>query len=643
MSIAPWAIGSDIVGYRLLRDFGRDAYGDVYLASNAANHQVVIHTLDPLYAADHCKLRDFYQQAKLGMSVEHPSVLKVRQVAEHNGRHFVVNDFYGIPNLKYHLEYGKPGQNRLEEAEAIRIVYQLAGILQTLHEHRTRPVVHRALAPGNILLDSDGHPMLSGLQWGSPLDEPLPYPNQGVTAELWHYLAPEQMRERHHANPLADVYSLGAILYTLVTGCIPFKGGGAEEIKHKKKLNDFKSPDMLVPGLSQSVVQIIRECLKADPKQRPSSMRKLREYLDCSDRVIGGYRLRAYLGSGKMGAVYQAISPRGHHVALKLVAPELAEDERKLRRFYRGAKVAIKIRHPHVLEGLEVNADGGQHFLATELVQGETLDWLVKKYGPIPEQYALRIGMELASALQFIHVNNLVHRDVKPSNILMQSNGQVKLADLGFAKCVDVREPVKDITISGSALGSCQYIPPEQIQDAKLVDHRGDLYSLGVTMFVLLTGKLPFKPTPGNPVAMLIDKAKNQFPRAHEINPKVSDATSRLVLWMMQADPESRPPSADSFTRAAMECYERLTAHAPPVSGDSTIVTNINATPQHAVQPVVVEESDSQEMPSATTKTQQPTAPRPSLHLGLGQRLAFGIGVISALTIAGLVVLNGCQ
>ena len=620
MSDAGWAIGSEVLGYRLIREFGRDAYGDLFLAADPADRPVVIRALHPERAADRSRLMEFYQQAKLGMSVDVPGILKVLEVNQADGRHFVVTEFLGLPSLKYQLRHGFADRRRFEEHEAIRIVYLLARTLEELHEDRNRPIVHRAVAPANVLLDATGQPILSGLQWGSPIRHPLPYPAWDVTAELFQYLAPEQICERFHADPTADVYSLGALLYTLVTGKIPFKGRDAQETVRKKRLHDFQSPETIVPELSRSVLQIIRECLRADPERRPASMKRFREFLDCGNRVIGGYRLKAYLGSGNTGDVYQAISPRGQQVAVKLLSPRIAADETRLQRFYRGAKVSIQISHPHLLEGLEVNSENGQHFLATELVHGENLAWVIQKHGALPEAEALRIGIQVAKALQHIHQHNLVHRDIKPTNILVQPNGHVKLADLGFAKFIDSAEEFHDVTTAGRALGTCQYIPPEQFTSAKEVDGRGDLYSLGVTMFVLLTGKLPFKPA--GALEMLMDKAINRFPLAGQVNENVSDATSRLIQWMMQADPDNRPPSADSFIRAAEECLSRLSANS---------VAPVAAKPgEEKSGPIVIEGSDK---PKRRSK-------KPKLHRRLGQQMALGIGVLFVAMLAGILLIK---
>ncbi len=627
MSNAGWDIDSDIAGYRLTRRFGRDAYGEVFLAENAQNQPVVIRAMDPELAWDRSKLMDFYQQAKLGMAVEHESVVKVLQVDQAEGRHFAVMDYLSLPSLKYLLKHGFPNRRRFEEHEAIRIVYLLSKVLEELHEHPLRPVVHRGIAPANVLMAANGQPILSGLQWGSPIHQPFPYPAQGMTAELFVHMAPEQIAERSLADPLTDVYSLGALFYTLLTGKYPFKGKSHQDIQRMKKNHAFKSPETLVPGLSRSVVQIIRDCLRADPERRPSSMKRFREFLDCGNRVVGGYRLKAYLGSGNSGDVYHAISPRGHNVAIKLLSPKLASDEVRLQRFYRGAKIAIQTSHRNLLEGHEVNSDNGQHFLVTELVQGDNLAWLIQKHGPIPESHALQMAIEAASALHAIHQLNTVHRDVKPSNLLLGRDGHIKLADLGFAKFQEPAEEMHDVTKAGKALGTCQYIPPEQFSNAREVDPRADLYSLGVTLFVMLTGKMPFNQA--NPLEVLMDKAINRFPTARQMNPAVSDATSRLVSWMMQADPNNRPPSAESFIRAAQECRSRLKA----ASRDNADQKTVDEAKQ---DPVIIDDNTHSTGNSATVK---PSSAKKRCRK-LAHRMVMGVGVVFALLLAAFLIAN---
>ncbi len=619
MSHTTWAIGSEIVGYRLLCDAGRDLFGDVYLAQNADDRQVAIRTLDPALAANRGLLMDFYQAAKFGMSVDYPGVLKVLEVGQaEDGRHFVVTEFLGAENLKSRL--GRLGP--LAEAEAVRLVDQLAEVLEALHEDPDRPVVHRALMPANVVLDAEDKPVLSGMQWGSPTRKPLPYPAHGLTAELFQYLAPEQIFDRHQSQPAADVYSLGALFYTLLTAKIPFKGQDADETRRKKLALDFEGPETLVPGLSRGVVQIIRDCLQPEPHRRPSSMKKLREYFGASGCAVGQYRLQSYLAGSRTGDTYQAVSPTGLPVAIKLVSKDITIDPLRLQRFSLGANAAIAMSHSSLLKAYDAGEAAGRHFLVTEPIDGENLAWLIQKHGAVPEPEAIRIAIEIAGGLERIHKDQLVHRGVEPGNVFIQTGGDVKLTGLAFAKCLgpvgETCDPVVD-RLDGEA---CQFVPPEQLTTAKQVDQRGDLYSLGVTLFVLLTGKPPFPPSAAT--EMLMDKATNAFPTVRQMNPRVSDATSRLVAWLMQADPNRRPTSAESFSQAARECLRRLSASkdnsARKCKKKSRSKPSHSTTPRHSRKR------------SSRKKTRKEET--------LGQKLALGLGFLFAAMLVGWLLVH---
>ncbi len=615
MSHATWAIGSEILGYRLERCAGRDLFGDVFLARSAAGRPVAVRALDPELADDAGLLMDFYQGAKFGMSVDHPGVLKVLEVGQaDDGRHCLVTEFLGTENLQSRVDRLGP----FKEADAVRLVDQLAKTLESLHEDPDRPVVHRALMPANVLLDPLGQPMLAGMQFGSPVHQPLPFPAHGVTAELYQYLAPEQIDERHHAHPAADVYSLGALLYSLLTAKIPFAGNDARDSRRKKLALDFQTPERLVPGLSRGVVQLVRDCLQPDAGRRPCSMRRLREILNCSGRMIGEYRIQSYRGRGPAGEVYEAVSPTAVPVAIHVVSSDIAADPLRRQRFYRGALASIPVSHPRVVESLGVEKADGRHFLVTEFAEGDNLAWLVPHQGPFPEREALDIAVEVAAGLEEIHEYQLVHRNVQPANILIQPDGHVKLTNLAFGNCI---EPAGETLEDPLDLETCQYLAPEQFASPKQVDHRGDLYSLGVTLFVLLTGRLPFRPS--NATEMLMDKATNAFPTVRQMNPGISDATSRLVAWLMQADADRRPPSAESFSKAARECLRRLAVAA------------------NASAPKKADDEDSGSEPVSDRPRRKRSSRRSKkTKETLSQKLALGLGFLFAAMIAGWLLVQ---
>jgi serine/threonine-protein kinase len=212
--------------------------------------------------------------------------------------------------------------------------------------------------------------------------------------------------------------------------------------------------------------------------------------------LIPGYVLEEWLGEGSMGAVYRAKQVSlDRTVAVKVLTPHLAKNERYLKRFQREARAVAKLNHPNVVSGIDVGESKGCRFFVMEYVEGPTLLQLLEKDGRLDAMSATRIVLQVARALDHAHKAGLVHRDVKPANIIVTSKGNVaKLCDLGLAK--EVAEGGAD-TGEGRAMGTPFYISPEQARGESNIDIRSDLYSLGATYYHAVCGRPPFSgPTP---------------------------------------------------------------------------------------------------------------------------------------------------
>ncbi|MCW8130289.1 MAG: serine/threonine protein kinase [Planctomycetota bacterium] len=214
------------------------------------------------------------------------------------------------------------------------------------------------------------------------------------------------------------------------------------------------------------------------------------------DTVLGKCHLQRRLGEGGMGAVYLA-----RHltldvpVAVKVLPQALAQRDRAfVDRFLREARTAAQIHHPNIVQVLDVDFQRGCYFLVMEYVEGETAGMRMRRKRMLSEREVCEIGLNVASALEYARRKSIVHRDVKPENILISKEGEIKLADLGLAKRVS-GEAGSDLTLRDQALGTPFYISPEQATNARAADHRSDLYSLGATLFHLATGRPPFEGT----------------------------------------------------------------------------------------------------------------------------------------------------
>lgn len=259
---------------------------------------------------------------------------------------------------------------------------------------------------------------------------------------------------------------------------------------------------------------------------------------------IPGYKLLERLGRGSMGTVYKARHLASDRVvALKILARFLSENEAFVRRFLKEARVIGRLNHPNIVQGFEAGEAEGTHYFAMEYCDGPTVLELLSRGGAMAPERVIRIGWQVAQALEHAHQRGLVHRDVKPDNIMIVSGGVAKLCDLGLAKDLDATSGTTD---KGSTLGTPNYISPEQARGAD-VDIRSDLYSLGVTIFHMICGRVPFDGP--NPTVIIVKHLDERAPRLREI---VSDANPHLdeiVARMMAKHPDDRPQSPGEVVR----------------------------------------------------------------------------------------------
>jgi len=244
---------------------------------------------------------------------------------------------------------------------------------------------------------------------------------------------------------------------------------------------------------------------------------------------IGPYHVISILGEGGMGAVFKARDTRtGDLVAIKLLATRLANDAEFVERFDREAQIARGVRHPNVVAGLDSGWHAGRPFLVMEFVAGQSLDKVLDASGTIEESFALRILREVTKGLGCAHEKGVIHRDVKPDNVLMGKDGSIKLADFGLARAV---LHARRLTRNGIALGTPDYIAPEQIECNPYADHRVDFYSLGAMYYRLLTGRAPFVAEKEQDV--MIKHLYDPIPDPRAYNPNVSRHSTLLIRKLM--------------------------------------------------------------------------------------------------------------
>jgi serine/threonine protein kinase len=253
---------------------------------------------------------------------------------------------------------------------------------------------------------------------------------------------------------------------------------------------------------------------------------------------LGPYRAIALIGRGAMGTVYLARDTAlQRNVALKVLLGTLAGNPTIVRSFHREAQATAPLNHPHIVRMYSAGVEHGTPYIAMEYVEGEPLDRFIRRTGRLPWANALYIASQVADALDHAHQHGVIHRDVKPANILLDRHGRARLTDFGIA---NVQADSQDLVGKGGFIGTPKYMSPEQCSGRE-VGPGGDLFSLGVTTYQMIAGRLPFELDA--PEALIESIMSDEAPRLDKVAPGVPDDVARLIAHMMEKDPDARPES----------------------------------------------------------------------------------------------------
>ena len=246
------------------------------------------------------------------------------------------------------------------------------------------------------------------------------------------------------------------------------------------------------------------------------------------------YKIIKSIGEGGMANVYLAWDTiLEREVAVKVLRGDLAGDEKFVRRFQREANSASSLRHPNIVEMYDVGEDNGKYFIVMEYVNGKTLKNLIKKRGALNLTEAIDIMLQLTSGIACAHDSYIIHRDIKPQNVLILEDGRVKITDFGIAMALNSNE----LTKTNSVMGSVHYLPPEQASGSGSTI-KSDIYSLGILMYELLTGKVPFRGE--NAVEIAIKHMKDPIPSVREFNPEIPQSVENIILKACAKNPRNR-------------------------------------------------------------------------------------------------------
>lgn len=261
--------------------------------------------------------------------------------------------------------------------------------------------------------------------------------------------------------------------------------------------------------------------------------------------TLGDYKLLEKLGEGGMGTVYKAEQTSQRRlVAIKVLFGHLAKEQVFRQRFLREASILSRLQHPNILEFFEAKEADGTFFIAMEFASGGSVQQHLDRLGKFPLGDALHITVAAANALQHAHQQGMIHRDMKPENLLLTDDGTVKLADLGLAKS---QEDAMSLTQTGTGAGTPTYMAPEQARDVKRVDKRSDIYSLGCMLYRFLTGELPF--TGRNIIELVQAKDKGVYKPARSLNAEIPAELDDILRRMLASKPDDRIASCEDLLR----------------------------------------------------------------------------------------------
>jgi serine/threonine-protein kinase len=317
-----------------------------------------------------------------------------------------------------------------------------------------------------------------------------------------------------------------------------------------------------------------------------------------SGQKIPGYKVLGKLGAGAMATVFKAKQlSLDRLVAIKVLPRKFSSNAQFIERFYAEGRAAAQLNHPNIVQAFDVGKAGDYHYFVMEFVDGRTVFDDIVKHKRFSEAEAIDIAIQTAEALQHAHERGLIHRDVKPKNIMINQDGVAKLADMGLARAISDKEAAE--AEAGKAFGTPYYISPEQIRGEKNIGPPSDIYSLGATLYHMVTGNVPFDGK--NPSAVMHKHLKAELVAPDHVNPKLSGGLSEIIEMMMAKDPRKRHQNCKDLLidlRAARK------GETPPIAHKEVFETDLATI-------VAAEAAAPAELSADTSKGERPLVREP--------------------------------
>jgi serine/threonine protein kinase/Tol biopolymer transport system component len=584
-SESPGLIGSTLSHYKVLERLGKGGTGDAWKALDLDLERLVAIKILPAEAGfGEEARRRLLAQAAAAAALGDPQLCAILETGETgDGQPYVVTPFCEGETLADRLR-----QAPLPPGRAIELAGRIAAAVARAHAHG---IVHGDLKPGNVLITPEGEVRLVDFGLAG-----LAHPAAG---DALAYRSPEQLRGEAEADPPSDVWALGVLLYQMLTGRLPYAGAdaagllasigggtpaplpaaappalapilaaalareparrysGAAELRDD--LAAAEGTHLLPASLGTTLLEMPLAGLEVTEREgsggragaaavRPAGEGPAGSAEEEASpgagarsgmigRTVAHYRILDHLGTGGMGVVYKAADTKLERtVALKFLPYALTRDQRAKERFLQEARAASGLDHPNICTIHEVGETAeGQLYLAMACYDGETLGRRIER-GPLPVAEAIDIARQTAQGLAKAHRAGIVHRDVKPANLMLTADGLVKILDFGIAKLAKAA----GATRVGFAVGTPAYMSPEQARGED-VDPRTDVWALGVVLYEMLTAERPFRGADREAVVAALQR--DEPPRLSTVRPEVPPELERIVGRMLAKSPEDRYPN----------------------------------------------------------------------------------------------------
>ncbi|MBK7404926.1 MAG: serine/threonine protein kinase [Phycisphaerales bacterium] len=359
-------------------------------------------------------------------------------------------------------------------------------------------------------------------------------PRPGSQADETRAVAPDDTSTVRDAEQALQHAAGGTNVDTLVGRLVVEQGLATED----EVAQCFERVKALRDQQQQSGLSLAEMLVDADyvTKRQIARLRQLIE-AERSGQKIPGYKILGRLGAGAMATVYKAKQlSLDRTVAIKVLPPKFANNPQFIERFYAEGRAAAQLNHPNIVQAFDVGRAGDLYFFIMEYVDGRTVYDDIVKHRRFSEAEALDIVIQIAEALEHAHAKGLIHRDVKPKNVMITREGVAKLADMGLARAISDKEVAE--AEAGKAFGTPYYISPEQIRGEKDIGPPADIYSLGATLYHMVTGSVPFDGK--NPSAVMHKHLKADLVPPDHVNPKLGPGISEVIEMMMAKDPRKR-------------------------------------------------------------------------------------------------------